>query len=58
LKGNQWYRGMKAHIGVDAGPVYVHSVTATAASVHDLDQSTHLVRADDDVVRGSALVLL
>jgi len=45
-KGNQWYFGMKAHIGVDAG--YVHSVTA--ASVHDLDQITHLVRADDDVV--------
>ena len=49
-KGNQWYFGMKAHIGVDAGTGYVHSVTATAASVHDLDQITHLVRADDDVV--------
>ena len=49
-KGNQWYFGMMAHIGVDAGTGYVHSVTATAASVHDLDQITHLVRADDDVV--------
>ena len=49
-KGNQWYFGMKAHIGVDAWTGYVHSVTATAASVHDLDQITHLVRADDDVV--------
>ena len=54
LKGNQWYFGMKAHIGVDAGAGYVHSVTATAASVHDLDQITHLVRADDDVVYADA----
>jgi IS5 family transposase len=42
VKGNQWYFGMKAHIGVDAGAGYVHSVTvtSTAASVHDLDQIT------------------
>ena len=53
-KGNQWYFGMKAHIGVDAGTGYVHSVTATAASVHDLDQITHLVRADDEVVYADA----
>ena len=53
-KGNQWYFGMKAHIGVDAGTGYVHSVTATAANVHDLDQVAHLVRADDDVVYADA----
>ena len=53
-KGNQWYFGMKAHIGVDAGTGYVHSVTATAASVHDLDQIAHLVRADDEVVYADA----
>ena len=39
-----WYFGMKGHIGVDAGTGYVHSVTATAANVHDLDQVTHQVR--------------
>ena len=49
-KGNQWYFGMKAHTGVDAGTGYVHSVTCTAASVHDLDEITNLVRDDDDVV--------
>lgn len=49
-KGNQWYFGMKAHTGVDAGTGYVHSVTATAASVHDLDELAHLVRDDDEVV--------
>ena len=49
-KGNQWYFGMKAHIGVDAGTGYVHSVTATAANVHDLDEAVNLVRDDDEVV--------
>jgi len=53
-KGNQWFFGMKAHIGTDAGTGYVHSVTATAASVHDLDQITDLVRADDEVVYADA----
>jgi transposase, IS5 family len=28
-KGNQWYFGMKAHVGVDAGAGYVHTVTCT-----------------------------
>ena len=49
-KGNQWYFGMKAHIGVDAGTGYIHSVTCTAANVHDLDEAVNLVRADDEVV--------
>ena len=49
-KGNQWYFGMKAHIGTDAGTGYVHSVTATAANVHDLDEAHRLVRADDEAV--------
>lgn len=49
-KGNQWYFGMKAHIGVDAGTGYVHTVRATAANVHDLDEAHHLVRPDDEVV--------
>jgi IS5 family transposase len=53
-KGNQWYFGMKAHIGVDAGTGYVHTVTATAANVHDLDEAVNLVRADDEVVYADA----
>jgi IS5 family transposase len=53
-KGNQWHFGMKAHIGVDAGTGYVHTVTATAANVHDLDEAVHLVRADDEVVYADA----
>ncbi|KAF0832989.1 IS5 family transposase [Ornithinibacter aureus] len=53
-KGNQWHFGMKAHIGADAGTGYVHTVTATAANVHDLDEAVHLVRADDEVVYADA----
>ena len=34
-KGNQWYFGMKAHIGVDSQTKLIHSVAATAANVHD-----------------------
>ncbi len=49
-KGNQWYFGMKAHIGADAGTGYVHSVTVTGANVHDLDEAAALVRDDDEVV--------
>ena len=33
-KGNQWYFGMKAHIGTDTEG-RVHSVSVTDASVHD-----------------------
>ena len=53
-KGNQWYFGMKAHIGADAGTGYVHSVTCTAANVHDLDEAVNLVRADDEVIYADA----
>jgi IS5 family transposase len=53
-KGNQWYFGMKAHIGADAGTGYVHTVTATAANVHDLDQAGRLVRNDDHVAYADA----
>lgn len=53
-KGQQWYFGMKAHAGVDAGTGYVHSVSVTAANVHDLDEVARLVRPDDQVVYADA----
>jgi len=34
-KGNQWYFGMKAHIGVDSKEKVIHAVAATPANVHD-----------------------
>ena len=43
-KGNQWRFGMKAHAGVDAGTGYVHTITATAANVHDITEAHNLLR--------------
>jgi IS5 family transposase len=34
-KGNQWYFGMKAHVGVDSKTKIIHSVVVTAANVAD-----------------------
>lgn len=34
-KGNQWYFGLKAHMGVDSDNKLVHSAVLTAANVHD-----------------------
>lgn len=53
-KGNQWYFGMKVHIGVDAGTGCVHTVTATAANVHDVEEVPHLLRPDDAVMYGDS----
>lgn len=53
-KGNQWYHGMKIHSGVDAGTGYVHTITATSANVHDIDESSKLIRQDDEVVYGDS----
>ena len=45
-KGNQWFYGMKAHIGVDAdsGPVY--TVVPTPSNVHDLAVAGSLLHGD------------
>ena len=53
-KGNEWHFGMKAHIGADAGTGMVHSVSFTAANVHDIREAHKLVRKDDDFVNGDA----
>ena len=34
-KGNDWYFGMEAHVGVDVDSGTVHSLEATTAKVHD-----------------------
>ena len=34
-KGNQWYFGMKMHIGVDDTLGLIHSIDTTAANVQD-----------------------
>ncbi|MCE0733101.1 IS5 family transposase [Halomonas sp. G15] len=53
-KGNQWYFGMKAHIGVDAVTGLTHSVVATSANVADVTMAGALVREDDKRVYGDA----
>jgi IS5 family transposase len=53
-KGNQYYFGMKCHIGVDAGSGYVHTLETTAANVHDITVAHHLIREDDEVVYGDS----
>jgi IS5 family transposase len=53
-KGNQYYFGMKCHVGVDAGSGYVHSLETTAANVHDITVAHQLIREDDEVVYGDS----
>ena len=53
-KGNQWYFGMKIHSGADAGTGYVHTITATAANVHDIAKAHEPVREDDHTVYGDS----
>ena len=51
-KGNQWYFGMKAHIGVDAESGLVHTAGVTTGSVHDAKVMDNLIREDDRAVYG------
>lgn len=53
-KGNQWYFGMKVHIGVDKDSGLIHSVVTTAANVHDLTPVAELLHGDEEVVYGDA----
>lgn len=53
-KGNQWYFGMKAHIGVDAVSGLVHTVVGTAANVADVTQTEHLLHGQEQSVHGDA----
>jgi IS5 family transposase len=53
-KGNQWYFGMKAHIGVDSKEGVVHSVCSTAASVSDVHMLPDLLHGDEKKVWGDA----
>ena len=53
-KGNQWYFGMKAHIGVDAQSGLVHTVAGTAANVNDLNMAGALLHGDEEAAFGDA----
>jgi IS5 family transposase len=53
-KGNQWYFGMKAHVGVDSKQGIVHSVCSTAASVADKHMLRDLLHGQETRVWGDA----
>mgnify|MGYP003396396728 FL=1 len=46
-KGNQWYFGMKAHIGVDDQSGLVHTVVGTTAKTSDMSQFGELLHGDE-----------
>jgi len=43
---------MKCHAGVDAGSGLVHTISVTAANVHDINVAADLIREDDGVFYG------
>lgn len=52
--GNQYYFGMKAHIGVDEQSGLVHSVVGTAANVADVTQVDKLLHGKESTVSADA----
>jgi len=46
-KGNQWYFGMEAHIGVDSRTKLIHSMAATAANVYDRQVLPQLLQGEE-----------
>jgi len=53
-KGNQWYFGMKAHIGADRDSKLVHTVVVTAAHVADVTKTAELLHGQEQQVHADA----
>jgi IS5 family transposase len=53
-KGNQWYFGMKAHIGADRDSQLVHTVVVTAANVADITKTAELLHGQETQVHADA----
>ena len=53
-KNNQYYFGMKIHIGSDVNSNAIHSATVTSANIADIDEMPELLREEDEVVFGDA----
>jgi transposase, IS5 family len=51
-KGQQWYFGMKAHVGVDSKTKLIHSAVATAAHVADSTVLPELLHGEETKVWG------
>lgn len=53
-KGNNWYFGMKVHIGVDSKSKIIHTIVVTAASDHDSTVLKDLLHGDETRVYGDS----
>lgn len=53
-KGQQWYFGMKLHIGVDSQSGLAHSAVVTAANVHDKHPLPDLLHGNEKRVYGDS----
>lgn len=53
-KNNQYYFGMKIHIGSDVNSNAIHSATVTSANIADISEMSELLREEDEVVFGDA----
>ena len=53
-KGNQWYFGMKAHIGVDVASGVVHTVVGTAANEADINQMAAVLHGQESDIFADA----
>ena len=53
-QGNQWYFGMKAHIGADRDSKLVHTVVVTAANVADVTKTAELLHGQETQVHADA----
>lgn len=51
-KGQQWYFGMKAHVGIDSKTKLIHTILASAANVHDREALPHLLHGKETRVWG------
>ena len=51
-KGNTWYFGMKAHVGVDSKTKIIHTAVATAANVADSTVLSDLLHGEETRVWG------
>ena len=51
-KGEQWYFGMKLHVGVDADSKVIHSIDVTSADVHDGNCIANLLHGEEEAVWG------
>lgn len=51
-KGNQWYFGMKAHVGTDPRRGLVHSIVVTNAAVHDSQVMEKLLHGEEKALYG------